>query len=140
MSSWNGIEDEDANSQYPLSPSPPSSLFSAVFRTPRPPGIQTGEQDSKELNDNRRKITLRYAVKVFNTGSSKKKRIYCDCAGDCRSARCIYYKNGTRYTIYCYRRLGECLNKATGSLYTQIAVVEQDELDAQKNEGDKIKE
>jgi hypothetical protein len=45
MSSWNGIEDEDANSQHPLSPSPPSSPFSAAFRTPRPPGIQTGIRD-----------------------------------------------------------------------------------------------
>lgn len=42
MSSWNGIEDDDANNQAPPSPTPPSSPFSAAFRTPRPPGIQTG--------------------------------------------------------------------------------------------------
>jgi len=44
MSSWNGIED-DASNQAPLSPTPPSSLFSAAFRIPRPPGIQTGMRD-----------------------------------------------------------------------------------------------
>jgi hypothetical protein len=42
MSSWKGIEDDDANNQAPPSPTPPSSPFSAAFRTPRPPGIQTG--------------------------------------------------------------------------------------------------
>jgi hypothetical protein len=49
MSSWNGIEDDvnvdvDSDRQL-LSPSPPSSPFSAAFRTSRPPGIQTGIRD-----------------------------------------------------------------------------------------------
>jgi hypothetical protein len=52
----------------------------------------------------------------------------------------VCYKNGIRCTIYCHRRSGECPNKATGSLYTQIAVVEQDEQDAQENEGDEMEE
>jgi hypothetical protein len=55
----------------------------------------------------------------------------------------VCYKNGTKCTIYCHRRSGECSNKATGSLYTQIAVIEQDEQDeqgAQENEGDEMEE
>jgi hypothetical protein len=87
----------------------------------------TAEQDKTELGNNRRKITLRHAAKALYTGSSKKKRIYCDCAGDCQSARCIYYKNGVRCTIYCHKRSGECPNRATGLSYTQIAVIEQEQ-------------
>jgi hypothetical protein len=43
----------------------------------------TAEQDGTKLGNNRRKITLRYAAKALHTGLSKKKRIYCSCAGDC---------------------------------------------------------
>ena len=63
------------------------------------------------------------------TSSSKRRRIHYGCAGDCRSARCVSYKDGISCTIYCHRRSGECPNKATGSSYTQIAVIEQDEQD-----------
>jgi hypothetical protein len=45
MSSWDGFDDEDPDSQHPPSPTPPSSPFSTAFRTPRPPGIQTGMRD-----------------------------------------------------------------------------------------------
>jgi hypothetical protein len=99
----------------------------------------TAEEDGKELGDSRRKITLRYAAKASYTGSSKRRRIHCGCAGDCRSARCVCYKNGIKCTIYCHRRSGECPNKAIGSSYTQIAVIEQDEQDEQ-NEGDEMEE
>lgn len=44
MSSWNGFEDGDANDSTPLSS--PSSPFSTAFRTPRPPGIETGVRGS----------------------------------------------------------------------------------------------
>jgi hypothetical protein len=87
----------------------------------------TAEEDGKELGNNRRKISLRYAAKASHTGSSKRKRIYCGCAGDCHTARCVCHKNGVGCTIYCHKRSGECPNKATGSSYTQIAVIEQDE-------------
>ena len=53
----------------------------------------TAEEDEKELGDSRRKIMLRYAAKASYTGSSKRRRIHCGCAGDCRSARCVCYKN-----------------------------------------------
>jgi hypothetical protein len=54
MSSWNGFED-DVNNEY----STPSSPFSTAFRTPRPPGIETGVREvpsnlsehSKDLYD-----------------------------------------------------------------------------------------
>ena len=39
-----------------------------------------------------------------------------------------------RQTIYCHRRSGECPNKATGSSYTQIVVIEQDEQDKQEED------
>jgi hypothetical protein len=32
-------------------------------------------------------------------------------------------KNGFKYIIYYYKRSGECLNKITGSSYTQIVVI-----------------
>jgi hypothetical protein len=41
MSSWNGFEDGDVNNEY----STPSSPFSTAFRTPRPPGIETGVRE-----------------------------------------------------------------------------------------------
>ena len=58
----------------------------------------------------------------------------------------VCYKNGTRCTIYCHRRSDECPNKATGSRYTQIAVVEQDEQEDEQdardeqNEGNEMEE
>jgi hypothetical protein len=85
----------------------------------------TAEEDGKELGDNRRKITLRYVAKASYTGSSRRKKIYCGCSGDCQSARCLCHKNGVRCTIYCHRRSSECPNKATGSEYTQVVVVQQ---------------
>jgi hypothetical protein len=39
----------------------------------------------------------------------------------------VCYKNGISCIIYCHRRSSECPDKATGSSYTQIAVIEQDE-------------
>jgi hypothetical protein len=155
MSSWDGFEDGEDSSDRLLTPSPPSSPFSTAFRTPRPPGIQTGvrdvppelqtkhgilqsryghqnlnridpctvEQDAKELGNNRRKITLRYAARACHNGSSKMKKIYCDCLGECSSGRCVCRKNGV---IYCHKRSGECPNKAVGSAYTMVAVVEQE--------------
>jgi hypothetical protein len=42
---------------------------------------------------------------------------------------CVLQKR--RQTIYCHRLSGECPNKATGSSYTQIVVIEQDEQDEQ---------
>jgi hypothetical protein len=45
----------------------------------------------------------------------------------CQSARCVCYKNGVGCTIYCHKRSNKCPNKATGSSYTQIAVIEQDQ-------------
>jgi hypothetical protein len=48
----------------------------------------TSAVDGKELGNNRRKITLKYAAKASYTGSSKRRKIHRDCAGDCRSARC----------------------------------------------------
>src|ERR1700733_15591073 len=77
----------------------------------------TTEVDSRELGNSRCKITLRYAAKASYTGSRKRRRIYCGCAGDCRLARCVCYKNGIGCTIYCHRHSGECPNKATGSGY-----------------------
>lgn len=102
----------------------------------------TAEQDGKEVGNNRRKITLRYAAKASYTGSNKRRRIHCGCSGDCRSARCVCYKNGAKCTIYCHRRSGECPNKATGSTYTQIAVIEQDEQNEQneQEEDDEVEE
>ena len=50
----------------------------------------------------------------------------------------VCYKNGIRCIIYCHRRSGECLNKAIGSSYTQIAVIEQHEQHEQ-DEGDAIR-
>ena len=49
------------------------------------------------MGDNRRKITPRYAAKASHTSSSKRRRIHCSYAGDCRSARCACYKNGIRF-------------------------------------------
>ena len=66
----------------------------------------TAEQDGKELGNNRRKITLRYAAKASYAGSSKREKISCGCSGDC------------------HRRSGECPNKATGPKYTQITVLQ----------------
>jgi hypothetical protein len=86
----------------------------------------TAEHDAKELGNNRRKITLRYAAKALHTGSSKKVRIHCGCSGDCRSARCVCFKNGVGCTVYCHKRSGECPNKATEN-YTMIAVIEQEQ-------------
>jgi hypothetical protein len=43
----------------------------------------TAEQDAKELDNNRRKITFRYAAKACHTGLSKKTRIYYGCSGNC---------------------------------------------------------
>ena len=43
----------------------------------------TAEQDGKELGNNRRKITLRYAAKASYAGSSKREKISCGCSGDC---------------------------------------------------------
>jgi hypothetical protein len=85
------------------------------------------KDDGKELGDNRRKITFRYAAEALYTGSSTRRMIHCGYAGDRRSARCACYKNGIRCTIYYHRRSSECPNKATGSSYTQITVIEQDE-------------
>jgi hypothetical protein len=73
----------------------------------------TAEEDGKELGDNRRKVALRYAVKESYTDSGRRRRIRCGCAGDCRSARCVCYTNGTR----CKRSDG-CPDKAAGSSYT----------------------
>jgi hypothetical protein len=42
MSSWNGFQDGDDNDARQTSPTPPSPPFSSAFRTPRPPGIETG--------------------------------------------------------------------------------------------------
>jgi hypothetical protein len=73
-----------------------------------------------------RKITLRYAARACHNGSSKMKKIYCGCSGECSSGHCVRRKNGVRCTIYCHKRSGECLNKAVGSAYTMVAVVEQE--------------
>jgi hypothetical protein len=89
----------------------------------------TAEQDGKELSNNRRKITLRYAAKASHTGSSKMRKISCGCLSDCHSARCVCFKNRAGCTIYCHKRSGECPNKAAGSAYTTITVIEQDEND-----------
>jgi hypothetical protein len=67
----------------------------------------TADQDAKELGDNRRKITPRYAAKADYTGPSRRKKIYCGCSGDCQSARCLCYKHGVGCSIYCRRRSGE---------------------------------
>jgi len=48
------------------------------------------------------------------------------------SSLCVLQKR--RQTIYCHRRSGECPNKATGSSYTQIVVIEQDEQDEQEED------
>jgi hypothetical protein len=48
----------------------------------------TSAVDGKELGNNRRKITLKYAAKASYTGSSKRRKIHRDCAGDYRLARC----------------------------------------------------
>jgi hypothetical protein len=85
----------------------------------------TAEQDGEELDNNRRKITLRYAAKACHTGSSKKRRVHCGCSDNCQTARCVCYKNGAGCTIYCHKRTGECPNKAIGLAYTQIAVIEE---------------
>jgi hypothetical protein len=54
---------------------------------------------------------------------------------------CVCYKKGIRCTIYCQRRSGECPNQATGSSYTQIAVIEQDEQDEdEQDEDDQMEE
>jgi hypothetical protein len=42
------------------------------------------------------------------------------------SSLCMLQK---RHQLHCHRRSGECPNKAIGSSYTQIAVIEQDEQD-----------
>jgi transposase InsO family protein len=84
----------------------------------------TARQDSEELGNNRRKITLRYAAKACHTGLSKRIRIHCGCLGNCQTARCVCYKNGAGCTIYCHKRSGDCPNKAIGPAYTQIAVIE----------------
>jgi hypothetical protein len=44
MSEWSGIDDDEDNADN-QNASPPSSPFLAAFRTPRPPGIQTGVRD-----------------------------------------------------------------------------------------------
>jgi hypothetical protein len=97
-------------------------------------------KDAAHVGNNRRKITLRHAAKASHTGSSKKRRIYCGYAGDCRSARCVCFKNGTKCTIYCHKRSGECPNKATGPNYTQIAVIEQIEEDEGENKDNEMEE
>jgi hypothetical protein len=48
----------------------------------------------------------------------------------------VWYKNGISCTIHYHRRSDECPNRVTGSSYTQIAVIEQDEQD----EGDQMEE
>jgi hypothetical protein len=83
----------------------------------------TAEIDGREIGNNRRKVTLRYAAKVGYTG--QKRKVVCGCTGSCQSARCACHKAGVQCTIYCHQRTGECPNKATGSAYTQVAVVEQ---------------
>ena len=45
MSSWNGFEDGDGSSEHSTPISSRSSLFSAAFRTPRPPSIETGMRE-----------------------------------------------------------------------------------------------
>jgi hypothetical protein len=45
MSPWKGFNDNHDNHDQLPSPSPPSNPFSAAFRAPRPPGIQTGIRD-----------------------------------------------------------------------------------------------
>lgn len=82
----------------------------------------TAEQDAAQLGDNR----LRYAARALHAGMSKKRKIYCGCSGECQTACCVCKKNGVSCTIYCHRRSGECPNKAEGSAYTQIAVIEQE--------------
>jgi hypothetical protein len=52
----------------------------------------TAEQDAKEPGNNRRKITLRHAAKAPYTGSSRRKKIYCGCSGDCQLARFLCYR------------------------------------------------
>lgn len=140
MSSWNGFEDGDSGSGVLLS-SPPRSPFSAAFRTPRPAGIQSGVRDvppdlSEHPEDLYDAIEVEFGKamihnpnKASHTGMSKRRRIYCGCLGECRTARCVCKKNGVGCTIYCHKRSGECPNKAEGSAYTQIAVIEQEQAD-----------
>ena len=45
MSSWDGFEDGDANSKDSTSRSSRSSRFQTAFRTPRPPGVETGVRE-----------------------------------------------------------------------------------------------
>lgn len=60
---------------------------------------------------------------------SDRQLLSCGCSGDCHSARCVCFKNGAGCTIYCHKRFGECPNKAAGSAYTTITVIEQDKDD-----------
>jgi hypothetical protein len=45
MALWNGFEDGDTNSEHSVPFSPCPSPFSTAFRTPRPPGIETGVRE-----------------------------------------------------------------------------------------------
>lgn len=45
MSSWNGFDDGDANSEHSTPLSSRSSPFSTTFRTPPLPGIETGVRE-----------------------------------------------------------------------------------------------
>jgi hypothetical protein len=45
MALWNGFEDGDTNSEHSVPLSPRPSPFSTAFRTPRPPGIETGVRE-----------------------------------------------------------------------------------------------
>jgi IS30 family transposase len=92
----------------------------------------TAEADGREIGNNRRKITLRYAAKAGHTG--QKRKIFCGCAGNCQSARCVCHKAGVQCTIYCHPRTGDCPNKATSSAYTQVAIVDASEHEDDEEE------
>jgi hypothetical protein len=76
------------------------------------------------------KIMLRHAAKAGHTSS--KRKIFCGCAGSCQSARCVCYKAGVQCIIYCHQRTSDHLNIATGTIYNQVAIV--NELEQQDEE------
>ena len=90
----------------------------------------TAEQDAAQLDNNRRKITLRHAQSITHRHEQKENLLRC--SGECRTARCVCKKTGIGCTIYCHKRTGECPNKAEGSAYTQITVIEQEQVDDDK--------
>ena len=85
------------------------------------------EQDAAQLDTNTCKITLRHAARASRTGVSKRGESTA-AVKRCRTARCVCKGNGVGCTTYYHKRSGECPNKAEGSAHTQIAVIEQEQV------------